>query len=226
MIRPRLAAILAAALLAGSWMMSSVPASQAQATPTVRVTAPANAAAVSNPVTVTVTTGGATIKAATDNDPNAAHLHYFIDRDPAEVLRPGQPIPSGQPDIIHTPDTSQTLPTLSAGPHNVWVVLAHTDHTPYSPNVQDKVSFTIGGAAQSAAPAAGAAASAAASPQMPRSGNGGMLASANTGHASIPSELHTVRAVVAYSTWLAIVAVVLVAFVSLLLRRRYGQGRL
>jgi LPXTG-motif cell wall-anchored protein len=36
----------------------------------------------------------------------------------------------------------------------VWVVLAHTDHTPFSPNVQDQVSFVIGGGAQSATPGA------------------------------------------------------------------------
>jgi hypothetical protein len=125
----------------------------AQGAPTVNITALSNGASLSNPATVTVQTLGATIKAATDNDPNAAHLHYFIDRDPATVLRPGEPIPTGQPDIIHTPDTTEQLPTLSAGQHRVWVVLAHTDHTPFSPNVQDQVSFSIGGAAQNATPA-------------------------------------------------------------------------
>src|SRR6266567_1632161 len=140
------AVLLITAASAGLGWVPGFPSVEAQGGPTVRITAPSNGAAVTNPVTVTVVTSGAVIKDAAANDPTAAHLHYFIDRDPATVLQPGQPIPSGQADIIHTPDTSQVLPSLSPGPHNVWVVLAHTDHTPYSPNVQDRVSFTIGGA--------------------------------------------------------------------------------
>jgi hypothetical protein len=168
------------AVAAGLSGASRLSVARAQGGPTVKVTAPTNGAALSNPVTVTVTTSGATIKAATENDANAAHLHYFVDRDPAAVLQPGQPIPSGQADIIHTPDVSQALPTLSPGPHRVWVVLAHTDHTPYSPNVQDLVSFTIGAAA-----AAPAAAPQAAAPQIPPTGTGGLLPSARTNGAGI-----------------------------------------
>jgi hypothetical protein len=144
-----------------------LPAVSAQTPPTVTITSPANGATVSNPVSVTVTSSGATIKAATDGDPNAAHFHYFIDRDPATVLQPGQPIPTGQPDIIHTPSTTQQLPNLTPGQHTVWVVLAHTDHTPFSPNVQAQVTFTVGAAPASAASAAPAG--------LPASGTGGLL---------------------------------------------------
>jgi hypothetical protein len=139
-----------ATLLGAPFILLGGPAAHAQGGPTVRVTAPANGAAMDNPVTISVETSGALIKAATENDPNSAHLHYFVDRDPATVLQPGQPIPSGQPDIIHTADTRQQLPTLSQGQHRVWVVLAHTDHTPYSPNVQAMVAFTLGAAAPAA----------------------------------------------------------------------------
>jgi hypothetical protein len=165
--------------LAGSVLLLSQPSAlRAQAGPTVKVTAPSNGATLTNPVTVTVVTSGALIKAATDGDPNAAHLHYFIDRDPATVLKPGQPIPTGQADIIHTPDTSEALPTLSPGAHTVWVVLAHTDHTPYSPNVQDQVSFTLGGGAvaQASPPAQPGQL-----PQIPVSGRGGLLGPHATG---------------------------------------------
>jgi hypothetical protein len=147
------------ALLAAGFVFATLsvstprPTAHAQGAPTVKIMAPNNGASLTNPATVSVQTTGAVIKAATDNDPNASHLHYFIDRDPASVLRPGEPIPTGQPDIIHTADTSQQLPTLSPGQHRVWVVLAHTDHTPYAPNVQDQVSFTIGAGTQGTAPA-------------------------------------------------------------------------
>lgn len=127
---------------------AAAPAAPAGAT-TMRVTAPANGASVNSVVVVSVEESGATIKAATANDPSAAHFHYFIDRDPATVLKPGQPIPTGQPDIIHTADASLTIPNLRPGEHHVWIVLAHTDHTPYSPNIQAEVSFTV-------VPAAGA----------------------------------------------------------------------
>src|SRR5207249_1505246 len=93
------------------------------------------------------------IKAATDGDPNAGHYHYFVDRNPSTVLQQGQPIPSGQPDIIHSADPNQALPNLAPGQHTVWVVLAHTDHTPLTPNVQTSVSFSVGTGAQ-ATPAA------------------------------------------------------------------------
>jgi len=108
-----------------------------------RITSPADGATVNGSVAIAAEQSGATIKPATDNDPNAAHFHYFIDRDPATVLRPGQPIPSGQPDIIHSADASYTAADLRPGQHNVWVVLAHTDHSPFSPNVESKVTFTV-----------------------------------------------------------------------------------
>jgi hypothetical protein len=137
----------------------------AQTAPTIQITGPANGTSVTNPVQMHVTSTGATIKPATAGDATAAHYHYFIDRNPSTVLQPGQPIPAGQPDIIHTDDANLTLPTLPAGQHTVWVVLAHTDHTPFSPNVQAQTSFTVGAAAATpaavgAAPAAAGAASA------------------------------------------------------------------
>jgi serine/threonine-protein kinase len=108
-----------------------------------KITSPADGAAVNSAVTIAAEQSGAVIKAATDGDPNAAHFHYFIDRDPASVLRPGQPIPSGQPDIIHSADATYTAADLRPGQHTVWVVLAHTDHTPFSPDVESKVTFTV-----------------------------------------------------------------------------------
>jgi len=171
---------------------------------------------VSNPVTITVVTTGALIKPATDNDPNAAHLHYFIDRDPATVVKQGQPIPTGQPDIIHTPDTSEQMPTLSPGQHTVWVVLAHTDHTPYNPNVQDQVSFNVGGGA--------AVTQASPQPQMPVSGRGGLLRSRESDRSGIEARLSAISDSPIGQTLPDIAAAtLLLAAVAMLLRTRKGR---
>jgi hypothetical protein len=172
-LRVQLLAVALLLALAGLAASALGGRAQAQAGPTVTIQGPANGATVANPVQMHVTSTGATIKPATAGDPNAAHYHYFIDRDPATVLQQGQPIPTGQPDIIHTDDANLMLPTLTAGPHRVWVVLAHTDHTPFSPNVQAQVTFTVSAAA--ATPAAGGAATPAAN-AAPRVGTGGLLA--------------------------------------------------
>lgn len=198
--------IVAAASVAAPWLSSA----RAQAGPTIKVTGPTNGASVSNPVTVSVQSSGATIKAATDNDPSAAHYHYFIDRDPATVLQPGQPIPQGQPDIIHTPDANLQLPTLAPGPHKVWVVLAHTDHTPYSPNVQDQVSFTVGGAAQAAQGAV---------PQIPVVGRGGLLPAAEANRGTIP----TLERTASQNPWIPILASIAAASMLLAVGLRLAR---
>ncbi|MGI8550406.1 MAG: DUF4399 domain-containing protein [Dehalococcoidia bacterium] len=133
------------AVLVSAWSLTGDfgPRVRAQAAPTLKIIAPSPEATISNPISVTIQSMGVLIKAATDADPNASHFHYFVDRDPASVLRPGQPIPSGQPDIIHSALSSQPILDLSAGQHTVWVVLSHNDHTPYTPNVQAQVSFTL-----------------------------------------------------------------------------------
>jgi hypothetical protein len=195
--------------LATTATQSFAPLARAQGGLSVRIASPANGATATNPVTVTVTTSGAVIKDAAANDPNAAHLHYFIDRDPATVLRPGQPIPSGQADIIHTPNTSQVLPNLSPGTHSVWVVLAHTDHTPYSPNVQDQVTFTIGGA--NSPPSGGDAATAA--PSLPPGGTGGVLPHAGAANHALAADSYA-------RSWLTMGAAGLAALLGLALLRR------
>src|SRR5262249_42124387 len=113
-------------------------------------------------------------------------------RDPATVLQQGQPIPTGQPDIIHTDDANLVLPTVTAGQHRVWVVLAHTDHTPFSPNVQAQVAFTVGAASATPAAGAGGAAATPAAGVPPRAiagvGSGGLLAE-NKRHSLLVSPL-------------------------------------
>jgi hypothetical protein len=132
--------LLAFAVLAWSLTVTSARAQQAGS---IRITAPANGATVAPPVNLTVAISGVTVKPASAGDPDAFHYHIFIDVDPATVIQPGQPIPTGQANIIHTADLTVPLADLAPGSHTVWVVLTRTDHVPLSPSVQDRVQFTV-----------------------------------------------------------------------------------
>ena len=66
------------------------------------------------------------IKPAADADPESFHLHYFVDTDPGD-LAPGEVIPAGNPNIIHSAATELDL-ELPSGEHQVWVVLGQLGH--------------------------------------------------------------------------------------------------
>jgi hypothetical protein len=145
---------------------------RAQQTGTVRITAPTNGATVNSPVQLTVDVQGVTVKPAAEGDPNAFHYHALVDVDPTTVVQPGQPIPTGQSNIVHTADRTITIPDLAPGQHTVVVVLTRTDHVPLNPNVQDRVTFTVAagqGAAAGQAPVAA-----------PRVGTGGGIDADNS----------------------------------------------
>jgi hypothetical protein len=167
----RYVAILGAVLLAG--VLLSGAEARAQQTGTIRITAPAAGATVSGAVQLSVDIQGVTVKPAAEGDPNAFHYHALVDVDPTTVLQPGQPIPTGQGNIIHTADRTISIPDLAPGQHTVVVVLTRTDHVPLSPNVQDRVTFTVA-AAQGAQPGQAAQAPAGQTPvAAPRVGTGG-----------------------------------------------------
>ena len=156
------AALLGAALIAGTAQ------AQGPGAGTIRITNPTNSGTVNGPVTLQVEIGGVTVRAAAEGDPAAFHYHALVDVDPASVIQAGQPLPTGQENIIHTADRSLPLTNLAPGQHTVTVILTRTDHVPLTPPVQDRVTFTVGGgtppaAAQPAAPVAA-----------PRTGSGGM----------------------------------------------------
>ncbi len=139
-----------------TWGLTA-PGARAQQPGSIRITAPTNGATVAAPVNLSVAISGVTVKPASAGDPSAFHCHIFIDVDPATVVQPGQPIPTGRADIIHTADMTVPLSDLAPGPHTVWVVLTRTDHVPLSPTVQDRVQFTVtaGQATPSGAPRVG-----------------------------------------------------------------------
>lgn len=94
------------------------------------------------------------LKPAADADPDSFHLHYFVDTDPATALQPGQAVPTGNAQIIHSAAATQDFKDLSAGSHRIWVVLGDVGHVPCSPLVVDDVTVTVA-AAPSVAPATG-----------------------------------------------------------------------
>ena len=165
----RYAAVVLGVLLGGTVLLGAT--AQAQQPGTIEITAPGDGATVSGPVMLNVNIDGVTVKPAAEGDPQAFHYHALVDVDPTTILQPGQPIPTGQGNIIHTADEALALNDLAPGEHSVVVVLTRTDHVPLSPNVQDRVSFTVAPAA-TGGPQAGGAQSPVA---MPRVGAGGTL---------------------------------------------------
>lgn len=104
----------------------------------------------------TVTVGvspAVNLKPAKDAVADSFHLHYFVDTDPATVLQPGQQVPSGNPQIIHSAATTQEFKDLAPGTHHVWVVLGDVGHVPCAPLVKADVGLTV--VAASSVPATG-----------------------------------------------------------------------
>ena len=114
--------------------------------PTVHLTAPATAVAGQS-VTVTATVEGVKlVTAAADlshKDGTTGHLHIFVNKDP--VAPGGVPIPSGDPAIIHTAATKTAIPAtlLKTGNNTIWVELGYADHTPFNPEIVDKVVVAV-----------------------------------------------------------------------------------
>ena len=114
--------------------------------PTVHLTAPATAVA-GQTVTVTTTVEGVKLVTAADDlshkDGTTGHLHIFVNKDP--VAPGGAPIPSGDPAIIHTAATTTAIPAtlLKTGNNTIWVELGYADHTPFNPEIVDKVVVAV-----------------------------------------------------------------------------------
>lgn len=101
-----------------------------------------SASVTGSTLTVKVDPANVNIKPATQGDPTSFHLHYFMDLDPATIIVPGQPIPLGNPKIIHSASLTQSVASLAPGQHTVWVVAARLNHVPCAGGVMTSVSFT------------------------------------------------------------------------------------
>lgn len=133
---------LAAGSIAGATGTALAAPSQAPCPSGESISVTAPTAAASTTVSVTVTPP-VNLKPAASADATSYHLHYFVDIDPATVVTAGQPVPTGNPKIIHSASTTQDLGALSAGKHTVWVVLGDVSHIVCTPVVQGTVSFDV-----------------------------------------------------------------------------------
>jgi hypothetical protein len=96
------------------------------------------------PVTVSVDYSGPPLVPAGRAESLADyHLHYFLDIDPTPYLGTNQPIPLGNPHIIHTADTEVTFDAVGPGLHTVAVVLTASNHVSLDPPVASIVMFTV-----------------------------------------------------------------------------------
>jgi hypothetical protein len=108
---------------------------------TVRITAPANGATVTSPVTITLTATGVRIAPASDEKTGSTHHHLFVDHDLTWL---NDTIPQGSPGIYHLARGQKEFTLdLKPGPHRVIALLAHWNHVPLNPLVADTVTFTV-----------------------------------------------------------------------------------
>lgn len=122
----------------------------------VAILSPADGATITGTdVTITIDVTGTTlVPAAQATRLEDLHVHYLLDVDPAPFLSGDEPIPTGQPNIVHTVNTSQTFNNVSPGEHTVTVILAYSSHQAVQPVVAPSVTFTVvaGGAAPAPSP--------------------------------------------------------------------------
>ena len=109
--------------------------------PSVDATAPSTSAAAT-PLSIDVAVDGVSIvKPDGDTSGKTGHLHAFVDKDPSRYS--GQPIPAGDPAIVHSAVSPIVLTGLTAGEHTIWVVLGNGNHVAFDPPVMDKLTVTV-----------------------------------------------------------------------------------
>ena len=109
--------------------------------PSVDATAPATMAAGA-PLSIDVAAEGvALVKADGDTSGKTGHLHALIDRKPSQYM--GQPLPAGDPGVIHSATSPIVVTGLTPGEHTIWIVLGHGAHTAFDPPVMDKITVTV-----------------------------------------------------------------------------------
>jgi hypothetical protein len=108
--------------------------------PELDATAPATLKA-GEPLSIAVEVSGVTLVKA-DGDPSGktGHLHAFVDVPP---VAPGEPIPTGNPAIIHSATSPIVVTGLAPGDHTIWIVLGDGNHVAFTKPVRDKVVVTV-----------------------------------------------------------------------------------
>jgi hypothetical protein len=109
----------------------------------VEILEPADGAVLAGPdVRVVLAAHGVDIVPAGTQQENSGHHHLFIDRD---VSPPGQPIPAGEPGVVHLGggQTEYLIKGLSPGTHRVIAVVGDWAHVPVGTVAADTVTFTV-----------------------------------------------------------------------------------
>lgn len=108
--------------------------------PSVTVTAPAFVPA-GQPVPLEIAAQGIDIVPANgDTSGDTGHFHVFVDKEP---VNPGEAVPAGDPQIIHTAAGTLSVPDLEAGDHEFWVVVGNGSHVALDPPVMAFVKVTV-----------------------------------------------------------------------------------
>lgn len=110
--------------------------------PSATITEPAEGWMGPAPVKLVLSATGTTIAPVAEQKPGGSHFHLFLNVDPSAE---GQPIPSGNPSILHLGggQTAYTYESLPAGSYRVIVVLADNAHVPLPGQQTDTVSFMV-----------------------------------------------------------------------------------
>jgi hypothetical protein len=108
--------------------------------PTVVATAPPTLASGAPQSIDVKDEGGTLVNADGDTSGKSGHLHAFVDVAP---VAPGDVIPSGNPQIIHSATSPIVVTGLTPGEHTIWIVLGDGAHTAFKNSARDKVVVTV-----------------------------------------------------------------------------------
>lgn len=116
-------------------------ATTTSAPPSLTITSPKDGARIAgNVVSLQMQTAFPIMKADGDTSGKTGHLHAFVDVAP---VAPGEVIPSGNPQIIHSATSPIVVTGLTPGEHVIWIVLGDGTHTAFKNPARDKVAVTV-----------------------------------------------------------------------------------
>jgi LPXTG-motif cell wall-anchored protein len=112
----------------------------------VRITSPASGATLAGPdVAISIAVTGTTlVPAAEATRLEDLHVHYLLDTDPGPYLSGSTPVPTGNPNIVHSAALSYTFSGVAPGAHRVVVLLGYSTHAAFQPPVAPSVAFQVG----------------------------------------------------------------------------------
>jgi hypothetical protein len=111
----------------------------------ISITSPANGSTVP-PGALNVAyevTGVTLVPAANATKLDDYHTHVLLDVDPSTYIGQFMPVPTGNPNIIHTGAKTVKFDNVAPGPHTVTVFLTTSNHISVKPPVSRSSKFTV-----------------------------------------------------------------------------------